>query len=156
MAIEVEVVGGVGIEVEVVGGVEIDVIVTPPAGAEVTGTGPQGDQGEVAVDSTVTGEPGTSALVEDLDPSTSKALLKFTIPRGDKGSQGDPGPIPGYIHHQSTLSQAWTVRHGLGKHPSVSAEDGAGTVIYGGIEYYDDNVLTISFALTITGRANCT
>ena len=63
MAIEVEVVGGVGIEVEVVGGVEIDVIVTPPAGAEVTGTGPQGDQGEVAVDSTVTGEPGTSSAL---------------------------------------------------------------------------------------------
>ena len=64
--------------------------------------GEQGEPGQaatVAVHSVVTGEPGTSAAVENMGTS-SAASFKFTIPqgaKGDKGDKGDPGDggVPG-------------------------------------------------------------
>lgn len=56
--------------------------------------GDKGDKGEtalsVAIGTTITGEAGTQALVENV--GTNKDLvLKFTIPRGEKGEQGEQG-----------------------------------------------------------------
>ena len=45
----------------------------------------------VAVGQTTTGEPGTSANVENVG-TTTNAIFNFTIPRGDKGDKGDTGP----------------------------------------------------------------
>lgn len=59
-------------------------IIRPPGDV-----GPGGPKGEVTVESTVTGAPGSPALVEDLDPSPHRALLRFTIP------QGEPSTVPG-------------------------------------------------------------
>jgi hypothetical protein len=50
--------------------------------------GPPGDAATVVVVDTVTGEPGTEAIVENLGDQNN-ARLKFTIPRGDKGDQGE-------------------------------------------------------------------
>jgi|GEM_PF-1814818 len=50
--------------------------------------GPPGDAATVVVVDTVTGEPGTEAIVENLGDQHN-ARLKFTIPRGDKGDQGE-------------------------------------------------------------------
>lgn len=55
--------------------------------------GPAGSPGAaatIAVGSTQTGNPGTSASVVNSGTS-SAAVLDFTIPRGDKGEQGNPG-----------------------------------------------------------------
>ena len=58
--------------------------------------GPAGDPGTpgaaatIAVGSTQTGDPGTSASVVNSGTS-SAAVLDFTIPRGAKGDQGNPG-----------------------------------------------------------------
>lgn len=58
--------------------------------------GPAGDPGTpgaaatIAVGSTQTGNPGTSASVVNSGTS-SAAVLDFTIPRGAKGDQGNPG-----------------------------------------------------------------
>lgn len=70
---------------------KITVVVKRPPAIKVTTSGPigpKGPQGEVAVDSTVTGPEGTQAVVEDLDARTTHALLKFTIPKGDTGLRG--------------------------------------------------------------------
>ena len=73
--------------------------------------GAKGDKGDagaggaaatVEVDSTVTGNPGTSAKVENTG-TTSAAKFKFTIPRGDTGPAG---PAPGL---QSTPATAVNV-----------------------------------------------
>lgn len=68
--------------------------------------GPQGEQGQkgdtgetgapgqaatITVGETITGEPGTSATVENTGTSNA-AVLKFTIPKGEKGDKGDTGP----------------------------------------------------------------
>lgn len=55
--------------------------------------GPQGEPGEsatITVGETVTGEPGTHAKVENVG-TEQNAILKFTIPRGDKGEPGGGG-----------------------------------------------------------------
>ena len=57
--------------------------------------GPRGPQGLVAVDSTLTGPPGSDALVEDLDPADTSARLRFTIPRATPAKSprnGSPRP----------------------------------------------------------------
>jgi len=60
--------------------------------------GSQGEQGDpglaasIAVNSTVTGAAGTNASVENLGTSNA-AILKFTIPKGDKGDPGDSGVV---------------------------------------------------------------
>ena len=83
-------------------------------------------------------------------------------PQGNPGPQGIQGPSgPGglasqYIHQQSVLSPSWMVQHNLGKHPEITCEDGAGSVIVGSILYLDNNSALIGFAYSITGRANCT
>lgn len=56
------------------------------AGEAVTGGG-TGTAATIAVAQTVTGAPGTSALVENIGTS-SAVQLKFTIPRGDAGPAG--------------------------------------------------------------------
>ena len=55
--------------------------------------GDKGEQGEVVVGETITGIPGSEALVEDLDPSPHRAFLRFTIPRGDPGGDGGAGGV---------------------------------------------------------------
>jgi hypothetical protein len=65
-----------------------------PAGAkgDTGATGPKGDAAAtVSVNpTTITGAPGTSALVENTGTS-SNAVFKFTIPRGADGAQGPAG-----------------------------------------------------------------
>ena len=55
--------------------------------------GPQGEPGEsatITVGETVTGEPGTPAKVENTG-TAQNAVLKFTIPKGEKGDPGSGG-----------------------------------------------------------------
>lgn len=73
----------------------------PPGADGATGatgaTGPQGPAGAdgaaatISVGTVTTGEPGTSASVTNSGTS-SAAVFNFTIPRGDTGPQGEPGP----------------------------------------------------------------
>lgn len=62
--------------------------------------GPPGEQGEpgtpgqaatIQIGQVTTGEPGTSASVENTGTENA-AVLKFTIPRGETGAQGIQGP----------------------------------------------------------------
>lgn len=60
-----------------------------------------------------------------------------------------------YTHTQSVLSTVWNVVHNLGKHPIVQAEDNGGTLMIGTVHHIDNNSLTITFAMSMTGRASC-
>lgn len=81
--------------------------------------GPKGDQGEkgsqgekgapgaaatITVGTVTTGEPGSSASVENAGTSAA-ATLNFTIPRGAKGDKGDTGS-PGAKGDPYTLTDA--------------------------------------------------
>ena len=55
--------------------------------------GDKGEAGQVDVAATITGPPGSDALVVDLDPNPGRALLQFTIPRGDPGGTTGEGGV---------------------------------------------------------------
>lgn len=58
-----------------------------------------------------------------------------------------------YTHTQGVASATWSVAHNLNKKPSVSVADSADTVVYGDIEYIDNNNLTITFTSAFSGKA---
>jgi hypothetical protein len=58
-----------------------------------------------------------------------------------------------YEHVQSASSATWSVTHGLGKKPSVTVVDSAGTKVIGEVEYVDDNNVTLKFKSTFSGKA---
>ena len=58
-----------------------------------------------------------------------------------------------YTHSQESVSDTWTIIHNLGRHPSVSVVDSAGTQVYGDVEYDNENQLTITFSAPFSGKA---
>lgn len=58
-----------------------------------------------------------------------------------------------YVFIQSTPSATWNITHNLGKFPSVSVVDSANTVVYGDIDYIDNNSLTVTFSAAFGGKA---
>lgn len=77
-------------------------------------------------------------------------------PAGPAGPAGPPGPSgtdTTYIHNQIDSQPVWSVTHFLNKFPSVSIVDSAGTVVYGDVDYINNNELTITFGSPFTGKA---
>ena len=58
-----------------------------------------------------------------------------------------------YVFIQSTPSATWNITHNLSKFPSVSVVDSANTVVYGDINYINENSLTITFSAAFGGKA---
>lgn len=58
-----------------------------------------------------------------------------------------------YTHVQGSASDIWEVEHGLGRFPSVSVADSAGSLVYGDVTYINDNMLTIKFTSAFSGKA---
>ncbi|NWJ94582.1 MAG: hypothetical protein HXX20_02270 [Chloroflexi bacterium] len=59
-----------------------------------------------------------------------------------------------FIYTQNTPSTLWTITHNLGKYPSISAIDSAGTQVFGEVKYLSLNQLTISFGWAFSGKAS--
>lgn len=59
----------------------------------------------------------------------------------------------GYTHDQSSPTTVWSVTHNLGRRPSVTVVDTAGTVWVGKVEYLSDNAVRISFGAAFAGKA---
>lgn len=78
-------------------------------------------------------------------------------PQGPQGVAGAPG-LPGlsganYVHTQGVPSADWTITHGLGRYPSVTVVDSAGTTVYGNVDYLSTNQITIHFTAAFGGAA---
>lgn len=58
-----------------------------------------------------------------------------------------------YVHHQNISSTTWNITHFLGKRPSVTVVDSSDRVVYGNINYIDDDSLTLSFSSAFSGKA---
>lgn len=73
-------------------------------------------------------------------------------PQGDPGVQGEPGAGGDKNYQQAfTFQSTVTVTHNLGKYPSVTVFDSAGSEIEGSIEYVDINTLIVTFTNPFTG-----
>lgn len=78
-------------------------------------------------------------------------------PKGDKGDTGDQG-LPGlsgvsYTHSQAVPAATWTINHNLGRFPSVTVVDSAGSVVAGNVEYVSNNTVVLYFSAAFGGSA---
>lgn len=54
---------------------------------------------------------------------------------------------------QSSASAQWVIQHDLGKNPSVSVVDSAGSLVVGEVSYINNNNLIITFISAFSGKA---
>lgn len=59
-----------------------------------------------------------------------------------------------YTHTQSTSTDQWVITHGLGKNPSVSITDSAGTTVHADVIYTSTNTVTIVFSSAMAGKVH--
>ena len=58
-----------------------------------------------------------------------------------------------YTHQQNTAASVWNVTHNLGRFPSVTVVDSAGSKIIGDVRYTSDNTVILSFSAPFAGIA---
>jgi hypothetical protein len=94
--------------------------------------------------------PG-SALITKVLPGVGGVTLESS--GIDEGTGDVTISISGYVHNQMSPSITWNIFHNLGKFPSVSVVDSAGTIVYGDITYIDINNISLSFSAPFAGKA---
>lgn len=95
-------------------------------------------------------------------PMTEKAIIpsKISELQNDAGyiTESEIGNIvsdKSYSHEQLVPTTDWTILHNLGKYPSVTVIDSAGSTVMGDIKNESLNKLIISFATSFAGKAIC-
>ena len=58
-----------------------------------------------------------------------------------------------YIHEQAQPSNHWLISHRLGKYPSVTIVDSAGSTVGADVTYIDKNNIEIKFIGAFAGKA---
>lgn len=58
-----------------------------------------------------------------------------------------------YEHTQIQSTDTWTIQHNLNKYPSVSVTDTGNNIVYGDIEYIDENNIVLKFSVPFSGKA---
>jgi hypothetical protein len=69
------------------------------------------------------------------------------------GRGGGGGSDAYFAYAQNVASSEWTVRHDLGKYPSVSIVDSSGHEVFGDVSHIDANQLTVIFSAPFAGYA---
>lgn len=77
------------------------------------------------------------------------AAIKEPGPGGGGGGSGDLN----YVHPQPIVSASWVITHNLGKYPSVTVIDSAGSEIEGAVSYVNLNTIQIVFSAAFSGVA---
>lgn len=58
-----------------------------------------------------------------------------------------------YEFEQAVASAEWLITHSLGKFPSVSVVDSAGSLVMGEVQYISVNELVVRFSAPFSGKA---
>ena len=58
-----------------------------------------------------------------------------------------------FVFNQATPSTSWAITHNLGKFPSVTVVNSSKAVVYGNIDYINNNEATITFSAAFSGQA---
>lgn len=97
----------------------------------------------------LTDTPDTYAGAEGLYPKVVGGQLVFsTVPAGGGGG-GDLN----FTYDQPTPSVLWDITHNLGKFPSVSVVDSAGSIVHGEVQHVNPNHLILHFSAGFSGKA---
>lgn len=88
------------------------------------------------------------------DPvKTITDVVKSTSEEIKTESRTSVGGDKTYTHTQTTPAMKWTVQHNLGKFPSCTITDSAGTVVIGEVKHMDKNTVEIVFSAQFAGKA---
>ncbi len=79
-----------------------------------------------------------------VEVGTLAAYINSTAP-----GQGDLN----FTFTQLTATAIWNITHNLGKFPSVSVADSAGSLVIGQVDYIDENSLILTFISAFAGVA---
>jgi hypothetical protein len=66
---------------------------------------------------------------------------------------GIVGTDKNFVYPQSSASDTWEITHNLGKFPSVSVVDSAGSKVIGEVTYNSINKVTLTFSAAFSGNA---
>lgn len=58
-----------------------------------------------------------------------------------------------FVVNQADAASQWVINHSLEKFPSVTVVDSAGNVVYGQVNYVDENTVTVDFGASFSGTA---
>lgn len=58
-----------------------------------------------------------------------------------------------FVHEQGLASNEWIVTHNLGKEPSITITDSAGTEVEGDVKHIDLNTTKLTFSAPFKGKA---
>lgn len=125
----------------------VDVEIAPITTVEVLkDRGPRGEQGPTGP----TGQTGPAGPGVAPGGTTNQILTK--VDNTDFNTEWK-NPETTYIFQQSVPSATWDIVHNLGKFPSVSVVDSAGSIVVGSVTYVSNNELTINFSAGFSGTA---
>ena len=96
----------------------------------------------------VTTDAGDTVVVT----STVTELIDVGI-QGPAGPQGIPGYSRSFEFIQSLPSSVWTITHDLGKTPSVTIVDSAGSLVEGDVTYIGTTGVVVRFGGSFAGQA---
>ena len=92
----------------------------------------------------------TSSKIEDDSITIDKLANSINTAIADNTAKVEDR---NYVHNQSSSSASWVVTHGLGKYPSTTVVDSAGTVVIGVVDYDSLNQITLRFKASFSGKA---
>jgi hypothetical protein len=97
-------------------------------------------------------EGGTISIVRA--PNTTASVRPFNTAVSPAPAVVNVGSSFQYfVFNQNSPATTWTITHNLGRRPSVTVVDSAGTVVIGEVTYTSDNALTIQFSAGFSGQA---
>ena len=99
----------------------------------------------------ITDEGGTISIVRSLNTAQVRPFNTATAPAATVVNVGTS--FQNFVFTQSSPSSTWNITHNLGRRPSVTVVDSAGSVVIGEVTYTSDNALTIQFSAGFSGQA---
>lgn len=86
--------------------------------------------------------------------SRNKRIYTEILVAGTSTNQsGSGGGDKNFIHTQGIPSATWVIQHNLGKYPSVTVLDTAGTEVEGEVKHVDLNNIILEFSAGFAGTA---
>jgi len=99
----------------------------------------------------ITDEGGTISIVRSTNTAQVRPFNTAVSPAPAVVNIG--ASFQYYVFNQNSPSATWSITHNLGRRPSVTVVDSAGTVVIGEVTYTSDNALTIQFSAGFSGQA---
>lgn len=98
--------------------------------------------------------PARDVLLLQSEPRAVELVVQGPQgPQGETGPQGPPGEQTTLAMTQVEPSDLWLLTHRLGRFPSVTVIDSAGSVVVGDVQYVDADTITVRFSASFAGVA---